>query len=109
MTAIDRLRKLYEAASPGDWDWQEFDGTVFHSGLAYCEVSELSTPEDAALIVAMRNHLPLLLDLVEAADKMRARLEYPVTGVGLTDRRRELLAYDTARAALESVLSKETA
>jgi len=52
----------------------------------------------AALIAAMRNALPLLLDLVEAADRF-IKQPSPFDEV----RAHQLENYDTARAALEKV------
>lgn len=42
-----------------------------------------------------------MVEVIRAATALRKRLEYPVTGVGLTERRLELLAFDAALAKLE--------
>lgn len=44
------------------------------------------------------------LSVVAAADVLRQRLKFPLVGVGLTERRRELLAYDAVREALRKVM-----
>ncbi len=44
----------------------------------------------------------VLVEVIRAATVLRKRLEYPEVGVGLTEKRRELLAFDAAMAKLES-------
>ena len=54
------MRRLHEVASPGPWTPAEALGTWLVRGSA-------GTYEDAALVVALRNALPALLDVVEAS------------------------------------------
>jgi len=69
------LRELHEAATPAPWRYndREDDSTVL-GGDEYVAVyiAKDGVPEDLALIAAMRNALPLLLDVVDAARELGA-------------------------------------
>lgn len=101
--AIAKLRALEDAATPAPWR----EGAVERENV-FCAHGATIGPErvlarmnrefpgfkrDAALIAAMRNALPALLDLVEAADEVRDG--------STTQTRRN---YDTKRAALAQAL-----
>ena len=99
MTAIDRLRKLCEAATPRS----------DHPELCLC-VSCYDPDAIGRFTGAMRHALPLLLDLVEAADALTGQLAdagqplefVTIRGQHRIERLQQLLHdYDTARAALE--------
>lgn len=105
MTAIDRLRKLCETNKP---ERAPVDGC----GCASCTYCHDNHDErtrchcvcdfgETANFGSLQRYLPLLLDLVEIADRKSK-----------ADREGKWLHnwddYDTARAALESVSSKET-
>lgn len=87
MTDIESLRALHEAATPGPWEVLE-DGNgrkVFDAGLWSEEAGHYSVesmafgnPEfraDAALITAMRNALPDLLDELGRLRRQVQRVE----------------------------------
>lgn len=80
--ALARLRKLAEATSSG---WP--NGTPTH----------VKRDSEQAAHDAMLRALPLLLDLVEAADKLKPWVALTEYGMKALDN------YDTARAALEKV------
>ncbi len=66
---MKRLRKLLQAATPGEWYRLHASigaGDYGKDGPQYEVMREYKT-EDAQLIVAMRNCLPELLDVVDAA------------------------------------------
>ena len=68
MTDPDELRRLEKAATPGPWA-VESDG-VYNDTRSYMVVPLGDSEQDdadAALIAAMRNALPALLDVAEAA------------------------------------------
>jgi hypothetical protein len=44
-----------------------------------------------------------MVEVIRAATVLRKRLEYPHTGGDLTERRRELLAFDAAMAELDKL------
>lgn len=112
--AIAKLRKLAEVATPGPW-CEHPNGTSVWSGEHYD--SSGATPQkhianatsvdligvsNIELIAAMRNSLPLLLDLVEKADEMRKLNPYTLRierRLAFPDRS-AAEDYDTARAAL---------
>ena len=85
MTDIDivaELRRLGEKAPPGKWEacgdpgWVDIwgnDGDLYHLDYIEGDDTELSS-----LIVAMHNHLPALLDAVEA---LRGLRRYPANTV----------------------------
>lgn len=123
--AIAKLRKLLEQATPGPW--VEDDGNVFSAPIsnanyelrslarrdskpqspqgydgevAKCSQQLPNFAADAEFIAAMRNALPALLDLVEAAEEMRKFIPANRTwalGSKMTD-------YDAKRAALAMAL-----
>lgn len=84
--SVDRLRQLEQAATPGPWkadcvedpneptgDGDEqyvFRPEVGHQVCAYYD----SDSADAELIAAMRNALPALLDVAEAAERAQSLL-----------------------------------
>lgn len=75
---IEALRELLAAATPGPWHINE-DGEIYGPcpivaaclvGIAPDEVAHLILqPEDAALIVALRNQAGPLLDRLEASEE----------------------------------------
>ena len=79
MSDVEKLRAMLANATPVPWRVREDDDpngpietyitgrTV--SGLRVCSPSE---PDDAELIAAAINALPRLLDVVEAAERLRA-------------------------------------
>lgn len=83
MHLSDDLRKLHEAATPGPWLTQdERDGMYAvwtrqpHIGtLALCQYEDINgefpAKDNAALIVAMRNALPDLLDTIDRLTRER--------------------------------------
>lgn len=96
--ALARLRKLAEAATPGPWlDARSPEMAEYYPirWVAFGVPKDTATDwegHDIALIAAMRNALPLLLDLVEVANNIRRS--------GSLNNYND---YDTARAALEKV------
>lgn len=78
------LRRLLEAATAGEWEAVIDDDVApwvrAHIGgaaVAVCEAAmrDASSDADAALIVAMRNALPALLDAARERDEARAEVE----------------------------------
>jgi hypothetical protein len=72
MTTIERLRELLEKATPGPWESTDKDGLYANIREPTIEaesgrVADMYDLCDAALIVAMRNTLPALLEVAEAA------------------------------------------
>lgn len=82
MTTLDNLRKLHAATTPGPWiHWIRDDGkpgsqiVADHLGLRHTPIMESDWFEpwdnqqtnDRELIVALRNYLPKLLALYDAA------------------------------------------
>lgn len=73
-----KLRALHEAATPGEWRFGELghalwggpDGELIYDSGARQHIGI----SDAALIVALRNALPALADLIEAAEAMAAHV-----------------------------------
>lgn len=105
--ALARLRKLAEAATPGPLDIERRDDDcgymnyILHGGKGdfawFRDELDPRAKQNAELVRAVVSALPLLLDLVEAADRLRK-------GAGHAERVWENeMAYDTARAALEKV------
>jgi len=83
----DNLRTLLAAATPGPWraDGIGVEGYPLVSLEAHKEPGTFSDP-DAALIVAAVNALPLMLDVIEAARAVIARVPHGMateTEVGL--------------------------
>ncbi len=68
---LSRLRALHEAATPGRWerDDKRVLGGPRGDETASCTWSEAPC-QNAALIAAMRNTLPALLAVAEAADRV---------------------------------------
>ena len=66
---IERLRELEQAATPGLWQFIEPHHLCRADGYPLASMVTLyrSRHADAALIAAMRNALPALLDVAEAA------------------------------------------
>ena len=74
---VEKLRELTRAATPGPWvdgagdifaeDTLGEDGMVRDGECEVASCYSRNRIEDEALIVAMRNALPALLDVVEAA------------------------------------------
>ena len=76
MTGVDvaALRKLHEAATPGEWEAEHNGYDVYETRSAHGDVVAEAglTPADARYIAAVRNALPALLDAAEALDRVRA-------------------------------------
>lgn len=101
MTALDELERLdQEEATPGPWRC----GTKVRRTLYRAEsmgvglLGLLDRHEDTALIVAMRNALPALLNVARAAEAAAAM------GVPTTDA--EVAAWIAARDALRAALAE---
>jgi len=90
--AIAELRRLLAAATPGPWE-ADLDGNANGEPLIYGQTRDwwiatlhpqcLGSLEalrlaDAALIVALRNAAPALLDAADEAERLRARALLPV-------------------------------
>jgi hypothetical protein len=77
MTPIEQLRELMRKATPGPWKIAVCDTHLHRPGVSglSCEkirgdksrIIETGPSQDANLIIAMRNHLPALLAVVESA------------------------------------------
>ena len=69
MNTLDKLRELHEKATPGPWQTDLCNGEVRGEFLENESIYPLipHSEEDCELIVAMRNALPQLLTVVEAA------------------------------------------
>jgi hypothetical protein len=72
--SLDELRRLEKDATPGPWErlgsWPEshvVNRAIDHIGICYMDGLLENRKADAALIVAMRNALPGLLDAIEQA------------------------------------------
>jgi hypothetical protein len=65
MTPLDRIRRLCEQATPGDWG--EDDGVYMTGVLEELFDSRNLSAADAAFIIEAPQLLPLLLDVYEAA------------------------------------------
>lgn len=86
MTVVSELRRLLAEATEGEWyavkgpDWNEDDGGYLGWMVMQSPKQEICdtgrfrerAQEDAALIVALRNHADALLDVVAAADRLTA-------------------------------------
>lgn len=106
--ALQRLRKLVEAATPGPLDIERRDDDcgymnyILHGAKGdfawFRDELDPRAKQNAELVQATMANLPLLLDLVEAADKM-CRWASNVTPKVLTSV--EVSDFDDARAALE--------
>ena len=74
MTTITSLRALHAAATPGPWRVGSVsphgsDDVCVHTvDGKHCIAFDCETPNESALIAAMRNALPALLDVAEAAE-----------------------------------------
>ncbi len=130
MNAIERLRELEAQATKPPWrdrtsalmrQWSKADGREYRyvafSGKA--DEDYTTSPlnaEDARLIAAMRNALPALLDVAEAArsavgvcsfwdDGMRPRVAWPVDHEGDSDPETDapMVALRDALAALDKL------
>lgn len=83
------LRELEKAATPAPWtNSKNTHRNVFtrdERGNVAEFVASCTTTEDSLFIAAMRNALPYLLDVVDAADRVRSdiRAGYEV-GIGAT-------------------------
>ena len=71
---IQELRGLIELATPRPWEYLNTSGTIVQKidRLTTYVIAEMQTSNetiDAALIVAAINHLPALLDRLEAAER----------------------------------------
>ncbi|KEZ17215.1 hypothetical protein CP98_03714 [Sphingobium yanoikuyae] len=71
---IQELRGLIAEATPGPWEYLNTSGTIVQKidRLTTYVIAEMQTSNetiDAALIVAAINHLPALLDRLEAAER----------------------------------------
>lgn len=98
---IARLREMLAAATPGPW-WRD-DRTGAIEAVDGSPVHWLPSREDAALIVAMHEALPALLDVVGAAE--RVMLDVDDDGVA----ERDDVAVEALRAALSRLAAtKET-
>lgn len=124
-TDLEALRALEEAATPGPWGVCHVPrkGLSFveqrnEHGVATADVATLALSHsvDAALIVAMRNALPRLLAIAEAAERARealkiaqgwlddeARFSSPESGAG-----QAADTIRTAHASLTAVLGEKT-
>lgn len=82
-SVIERLRRLEKEATKGPWhsgmacapdehpeNWDKYSAIEQDSTGAILDGFECVADSDAALIVAMRNALPLLLRVAEAAERM---------------------------------------
>ena len=79
-SVIERLRMLEERATPGPWkarQWlrQRHTFSEIQEASDGCTVIRESSNQNAALIVTMRNALPLLLRVAEAAEKAASILD----------------------------------
>ena len=77
---ITELRKLMETATPGPWASEECDvfseNTIVAECMSSIESQYLGEPE-ATLIAAMRNALPALLEIAEAAQVVSSQRNGP--------------------------------
>jgi hypothetical protein len=99
MTTADKLAALREAATPGPWRWEASgfsDLVYFGSTHPDAPNSAASTEADAALIVALVNALPALVELVRAAEAY-TRDSYP------PDSKYDLMRWDALCAALAAL------
>lgn len=105
---VAELRRLYEAAPQGEWTCE---GPTFHGYRVYTSDEHVwnhtltEAVETADLIVAMHNHLPALLQAIEA---VRASRAYVSTSNSddtyegwMKEQKRLLAAERAALAALE--------
>ena len=112
----ERLRALYEAATPGPWE-AAVDSHAPWNGkrIAWVETTSTSCPvadvpnsdrarADAAFIATARTAVPALLDenarLREAIERTRSALIFYATFPGFEDRALARDALDVVRAAL---------
>lgn len=108
MTTLDEIQQAAKTATPGPWSFrgcekhpEEYnsscwvvrgpDGTIVAHDRKNREYEAAANPQTVLAMV----------EAIRAATVLRKRLEYPEAGVGLTERRRELLAFDAAMAKLE--------
>lgn len=77
MTAHDRLRQLHANATPGPWQQQDDDGILISrqpGSYTYLTSSDGDfAPEDAVLVATLRNVLPQIANLAEAAAEAVAK------------------------------------
>lgn len=80
MSPLDELRTLEAKATAAPWIVREevvsrSDGRVTVATCGYCVSTDAGPENDAALIVAMRNALPAMLDLANAVRTACDRIE----------------------------------
>lgn len=105
---IEKLRKLAEAATQGPLDIErrdQGDGSIIYilhgtkgDFAWFLDDLDPRAKRNAEMMLTVRNALPALLDLVEAADRMRGSNAH---GKWLND---AACRYDTKRAALAKAL-----
>lgn len=93
MTASEKLRALDEAATPATWDER-----AVIDRLVYVK------PEDGQLIATLRNALPLIADVVEAAEAVEM---IPDDHGTAEDWVRDLDTMDVALTALREHLEEQ--
>jgi hypothetical protein len=116
MSAADRLRELDAKATPGPWQEGANDRdnpvrgrwirAVMRDGHFVIITGGTASfgmkfAEDAAVVVALRNALPALADVLDAADELRV---YPAHPDFLFKHAERCAAYDAALARLTEVL-----
>lgn len=77
---IARLRGLHEKATRGPWHQSRSARCRVYNADERCVSSTLTRHADAALIAAMRNALPALLDLADEVSRVRRRYAYARDG-----------------------------
>lgn len=114
------LRKLLEAATPGPWHLyakhklvicKEDDFSIGQMSAGYPQAPLKEQEANAALIVAMRNALPALLDRLKELERDAARWRFVVSARNRTDI--ELASIDPTQpdedfiAAIDAAMAEE--